>query len=70
MGRRSNTSRREPVRHRFVTEEQGLGHVVLTTRNDAESLHFYRGHVLGFALRDSMVPLSSSVGRGRGPRCG
>ena len=35
-----------PYGHRFVTEEQGLGHVVLTTRDDAESLHFYRD-VLG-----------------------
>ena len=36
-----------PYGHKFVTEEQGLGHVVLTTRDDAESLHFYRD-VLGF----------------------
>ena len=35
-----------PYGHRFVTGEQGLGHVVLTTRDDAESLHFYRD-VLG-----------------------
>ena len=26
-----------PYGHKFVTEEQGLGHVVLTTRDDAES---------------------------------
>ena len=36
-----------PYGHKFVTEEQGLGHVVLTTHDDAESLHFYRD-VLGF----------------------
>ena len=36
-----------PYGHKFVTAEQGLGHVVLTTRDDEESLHFYRD-VLGF----------------------
>ncbi|MDT5239057.1 MAG: 3,4-dihydroxy-9,10-secoandrosta,3,5(10)-triene-9,17-dione 4,5-dioxygenase, partial [Mycobacterium sp.] len=41
-----------PYGHKFVTEEQGLGHVVLTTKDDVESLHFYRD-VLGFKLRDS-----------------
>ena len=38
-----------PYGHKFVTEEQGLGHVVLTTRDDAETLHFYRD-VLGLAF--------------------
>jgi len=42
-----------PYGHRFVTAEQGLGHVVLSTRDDVEALHFYRD-VLGFRLRDSM----------------
>lgn len=42
-----------PYGHRFVTGEQGLGHVVLSTRDDAEALHFYRD-ILGFQLRDSM----------------
>ncbi|WP_421843805.1 iron-dependent extradiol dioxygenase HsaC [Mycobacterium sp.] len=42
-----------PYGHKFVTGEQGLGHVVLSTRDDAEALHFYRD-VLGFKLRDSM----------------
>ncbi|WP_353611632.1 VOC family protein, partial [Mycobacterium tuberculosis] len=42
-----------PYGHRFVTGEQGMGHVVLSTRDDAEALHFYRD-VLGFRLRDSM----------------
>src|SRR5256885_1262522 len=51
-----------PYGHRFVTEEQGLGHVVLTTRDDAESLHFYRD-VLGFKLRDSMRLPPQLVGR-------
>jgi 3,4-dihydroxy-9,10-secoandrosta-1,3,5(10)-triene-9,17-dione 4,5-dioxygenase len=54
-----------PYGHRFVTEEQGLGHVVLTTRDDAESLHFYRD-VLGFLLRDSMRLPPQLVGRPAG----
>ena len=51
-----------PYGHKFVTEEQGLGHVVLTTRDDVESLHFYRD-VLGFMLRDSMRLPPQLVGR-------
>jgi 3,4-dihydroxy-9,10-secoandrosta-1,3,5(10)-triene-9,17-dione 4,5-dioxygenase len=51
-----------PYGHRFVTEEQGLGHVVLSCRDDAEALHFYRD-VLGFALRDSMRLPPQLVGR-------
>jgi 3,4-dihydroxy-9,10-secoandrosta-1,3,5(10)-triene-9,17-dione 4,5-dioxygenase len=51
-----------PYGHRFVTEDQGLGHVVLSTSDDAESLHFYRD-VLGFMLRDSMRLPPQLVGR-------
>jgi 3,4-dihydroxy-9,10-secoandrosta-1,3,5(10)-triene-9,17-dione 4,5-dioxygenase len=51
-----------PYGHRFVTGEQGLGHVVLSTRDDAEALHFYRD-VLGFQLRDSMRLPPQLVGR-------
>src|SRR6202007_160411 len=51
-----------PYGHKFVTEEQGLGHVGLTTRDDMESLHFYRD-VLGFKLRDSMRLPPQVVGR-------
>lgn len=51
-----------PYGHKFVTEEQGLGHVVLTTRDDTETLHFYRD-VLGFSLRDSMRLPPQLVGR-------
>jgi 3,4-dihydroxy-9,10-secoandrosta-1,3,5(10)-triene-9,17-dione 4,5-dioxygenase len=51
-----------PYGHRFVTEEQGLGHVVLSTDDDAEALHFYRD-VLGFRLRDSMRLPPQMVGR-------
>lgn len=48
--------------HRFVTGEQGLGHVVLTTDDDDASLRFYRD-VLGFKLRDSMRLPPQMVGR-------
>ncbi|MFI7589754.1 iron-dependent extradiol dioxygenase HsaC [Spongisporangium articulatum] len=51
-----------PYGHRFVTGEQGLGHVVLSTRDDEEALHFYRD-VLGFRLRDSMRLPPEAVGR-------
>ncbi|HEU4360581.1 MAG TPA: VOC family protein [Mycobacterium sp.] len=51
-----------PYGHRFVTEQQGLGHVVLSTKDDAEALHFYRD-VLGFRLRDSMRLPPQMVGR-------
>jgi 3,4-dihydroxy-9,10-secoandrosta-1,3,5(10)-triene-9,17-dione 4,5-dioxygenase len=51
-----------PYGHRFVTGEQGLGHVVLSTRDDAEALAFYRD-VLGFRLRDSMRLPPQLLGR-------
>ena len=51
-----------PYGHTFVTAEQGLGHVVLSTRDDTEALHFYRD-VLGFKLRDSMRLPPQLVGR-------
>jgi len=51
-----------PYGHRFVTEEQGLGHVVLSTPDDEAALHFYRD-VLGFRLRDSMRLPPQFVGR-------
>jgi 3,4-dihydroxy-9,10-secoandrosta-1,3,5(10)-triene-9,17-dione 4,5-dioxygenase len=50
------------LEHRRVVSPYGLGHVVLTTRDDQESLHFYRG-VLGFRLRDSMRLPPQVVGR-------
>lgn len=51
-----------PYGHKFVTGEQGLGHVVLSTTDDEASLHFYRD-VLGFRLRDSMRLPAQMVGR-------
>ncbi|WP_299573657.1 iron-dependent extradiol dioxygenase HsaC [uncultured Williamsia sp.] len=54
-----------PYGHRFVTGEQGLGHVVLTTDDDRAALEFYRD-VLGFRLRDSMRLPPQAVGRNEG----
>ncbi|MFD5826298.1 iron-dependent extradiol dioxygenase HsaC [Lentzea sp. NPDC060358] len=51
-----------PYGHRFVTQEQGLGHVVLSTSDDEAALHFYRD-VLGFRLRDSMRLPPQLLGR-------
>ncbi|MGQ4600094.1 iron-dependent extradiol dioxygenase HsaC [Nocardia sp. R6R-6] len=51
-----------PYGHKFVTEEQGLGHVVLSTKDDKAALEFYRD-VLGFRLRDSMRLPPQLVGR-------
>jgi 3,4-dihydroxy-9,10-secoandrosta-1,3,5(10)-triene-9,17-dione 4,5-dioxygenase len=51
-----------PYGHTFVTGEQGLGHVVLSTKDDEAALHFYRD-VLGFRLRDSMRLPPQMVGR-------
>lgn len=42
-----------PYGTRFVTAEQGMGHVVLPATDDAAALRFYT-EVLGFRLRDSM----------------
>ncbi|MGH3450945.1 MAG: VOC family protein, partial [Haloechinothrix sp.] len=51
-----------PYGHTFVTGEQGLGHVVLSTHDDDAALRFYRD-VLGFRLRDSMKLPPQAVGR-------
>jgi 3,4-dihydroxy-9,10-secoandrosta-1,3,5(10)-triene-9,17-dione 4,5-dioxygenase len=51
-----------PYGHTFVTGEQGLGHVVLSTKDDEASLRFYRD-VLGFRLRDSMRLPPQMLGR-------
>lgn len=51
-----------PYGHKFVTGEQGLGHVVLSTDDDEVSLRFYRD-VLGFRLRDSMRLPPQMMGR-------
>lgn len=54
-----------PYGHRFVTGEQGFGHIVLSTKDDAADLAFYRD-VLGFNLRDSMRLPPQVVGREEG----
>lgn len=54
-----------PYGHRFVTGDQGLGHIVLATKDDAADLVFYRD-VLGFRLRDSMRLPPQIVGREEG----
>ncbi|WP_328478092.1 VOC family protein [Actinoplanes sp. NBC_00393] len=46
---------------RFVTGDQGMGHVVLPSRDDAASLRFYT-EVLGFRLRDSMRLVPEHIG--------
>ena len=51
-----------PYGHKFVTAEQGLGHVVLTCTDDAAAQAFYQD-VLGFQLRDSMKLPPQLVGR-------
>ena len=51
-----------PYGHTFVTAEQGLGHVVLTTRDDVEIAAFLPG-CPGFKLRDSMRLPPQVVGR-------
>ncbi|MGH8967879.1 MAG: iron-dependent extradiol dioxygenase HsaC [Actinomycetes bacterium] len=51
-----------PYGHKFVTSEQGLGHVVLTCDDDAAAQAFYQD-VLGFKLRDSMQLPPQLAGR-------
>ncbi|GAB1646661.1 iron-dependent extradiol dioxygenase HsaC [Krasilnikovia sp. MM14-A1259] len=52
---------------RFVTAEQGMGHVVLPAGDDAAALHFYTD-VLGFRLRDTMRLIPETVGLPPGDR--
>ena len=49
----------------FVTSDQGLGHVVLPSADDEETLAFYAG-LLGFRLRDSMRLPGEFFGRPAG----
>jgi 3,4-dihydroxy-9,10-secoandrosta-1,3,5(10)-triene-9,17-dione 4,5-dioxygenase len=51
-----------PYGNRFVTGEQGLGHVVLPVTDDVEALRFYT-EVFGFRLRDSMRMPGELVGK-------
>ncbi|WP_333618092.1 iron-dependent extradiol dioxygenase HsaC [Dietzia sp.] len=51
-----------PYGQRFVTGNQGAGHIVLSTPDEVAALEFYRD-VLGFSLRDSMSLPPEIVGR-------
>ena len=48
-----------PYGNRFVTGEQGLGHLVVLVADDTAGLAFYRD-VLGFRVRDSMRASTAS----------
>ncbi|WP_030437107.1 iron-dependent extradiol dioxygenase HsaC [Actinoplanes subtropicus] len=52
---------------RFVTGDQGMGHVVLPAFDDAASLRFWVD-VLGFRLRDSMLLIPETIGLPPGDR--
>lgn len=54
-----------PYNNKFVTEDQGLGHIVLPVSDDVEALRFYT-EVFGFSLRDSMRMPGEFVGKGPG----
>jgi 3,4-dihydroxy-9,10-secoandrosta-1,3,5(10)-triene-9,17-dione 4,5-dioxygenase len=56
-----------PYAARFVTGEQGMGHVVLPVLDDVEALRFYT-EVLGFRLRDSMSMPGEFVGKEPGSK--
>jgi 3,4-dihydroxy-9,10-secoandrosta-1,3,5(10)-triene-9,17-dione 4,5-dioxygenase len=51
-----------PYGNRFVTGDQGMGHVVLPAIGDEETLAFYT-ELLGFRLRDSMRMPGEFFGR-------
>ena len=56
-----------PYAAKFVTGEQGMGHVVIPVDDDEEALRFYRD-VLGFRLRDSMSMPGEFVGKEPGSK--
>ena len=69
-GRAGQPACDQPVRQRFVTGDQGLGHVVLPAADDEETLAFYTD-LLGFRLRDSMrMPGEFFGSRPAASRCG
>jgi len=55
-----------PYGNRFVTGDQGLGHVVLPVSDEESALRFYT-RVLGFRLRDSIRMAPELFGRPPGP---
>ena len=56
-----------PYAARFVTGDQGLGHIVVPVLDDVEALRFYT-EVLGFRLRDSMSMPGEFVGKEPGSK--
>jgi len=56
-----------PYAARFVTGEQGMGHLVIPVLDDVEALRFYT-EVLGFRLRDSMSMPGEFVGKEPGSK--
>lgn len=56
-----------PYAARFVTGDQGMGHIVVPVSDDVEALRFYRD-VLGFRLRDSMSMPGEFVGKEPGTK--
>jgi len=56
-----------PYGNRFVTGDQGMGHVVIPVGDDEDALRFYRD-VLGFRLRDSMSMPGEFVGKEPGSK--
>lgn len=56
-----------PYAARFVTGDQGMGHIVIPVLDDVEALRFYT-EVLGFRLRDSMSMPGEFVGKEPGSK--
>ena len=56
-----------PYGARFVTGDQGMGHIVVPVDDDVEALRFY-SEVLGFRLRDSMSMPGEFVGKEPGSK--
>jgi 3,4-dihydroxy-9,10-secoandrosta-1,3,5(10)-triene-9,17-dione 4,5-dioxygenase len=56
-----------PYGQRFVTGDQGMGHVVIPVTDDVEALRFYT-ETLGFRLRDSMSMPGEFVGKPAGSK--
>ena len=56
-----------PYGQRFVTGDQGMGHVVIPVTDDVAALRFYT-EVLGFRLRDSMSMPGEFVGKPAGSK--
>jgi 3,4-dihydroxy-9,10-secoandrosta-1,3,5(10)-triene-9,17-dione 4,5-dioxygenase len=56
-----------PYAAKFVTGDQGMGHIVIPVTDDVEALRFYT-EVLGFRLRDSMSMPGEFVGKEPGSK--